>query len=76
MTETFDKLVLVVAIAILIPVLLTPAGWIFAITVAVIWILLAYGIRYLAGLEKARRTGERGRIAEVRSRAKDRGRDR
>lgn len=67
MTETFDKIVLGIALLILIPVLLSPAGWFFAVVLAVLWILAAYGTRWALGVEKARRTGERGRIAEARA---------
>lgn len=72
MTETFDMIVLGVAALILIPVLLSPAGWLFAAIVVALWLLVAYGLRFALGVEKARRQGERGRIAEVRSRAERR----
>lgn len=73
MTETFDKVVFGVVLLILIPVLLVPSGLIFALTVAVLWILVAYGTRYALDVEKERRSGERGRRAEIEARINDRG---
>lgn len=67
MSETFDKIVLGIALLLLVPVLLSPAGWLFAVTAAVLWVIAAYGIRWALGVEKARRTGERGRIKQVRA---------
>lgn len=71
MTGTFDKVVWAIAILLLIPILLSPAGWLFGIVIAIVWILVAYGGREVLEIEKARRQGERGRIAEVRSRGGD-----
>jgi len=70
-TGTFDKVVWAIAILLLIPILLSPAGWLFGIVIAIVWILVAYGGREVLEIEKARRQGERGRIAEVRSRGGD-----
>lgn len=71
MSETFDKVVWIIALLILIPVVLSPSGWIFALIVAVVWVSVAYGGRYVLGVEKVRRSGERAKIQEIRSR--DRG---
>jgi uncharacterized membrane protein len=72
MTGAFDRVVWIVAALILIPVLLSPAGWLFGIVLAVLWIVVAYGSREVLEIEKARRQGERGRIAEIRSQGRDR----
>lgn len=67
MTGTFDKVVWGVALLLAIPVLLSPAGWLFASIVILIWVALAYGGRELLEIEKSRREGERAKIHEVRS---------
>lgn len=67
MTSTFDYVVLGVALLILAPVLLSPAGWLFAALVVVLWLVVAYGGRELWDMEKTRRQGERGKMHEVRS---------
>lgn len=68
----FDKLVWGIAVLLLIPVLITPAGWAFAAVLVVLWLLVAYGGRYALEVEKQRRQGERGWAHEVRSRARHR----
>lgn len=67
MTSTFDYFVLGVALLILVPVLLSPAGWLFAAILVVAWLVVTYGGRELLDLEKQRRQGERGKKFEVRS---------
>lgn len=67
MSETFDKVVWVVAAVILIPVALSPAGWLFAAVLAIAWLAVAYGGRYVLGVEKMRRSGERSAIHRVRN---------
>lgn len=67
MTGTFDKVVWGVALLIALPVLITPAGWLFAAIVILGWVVLAYGGRELLEIEKNRRQGERGKMHEVRS---------
>lgn len=69
----FDYVVLGVLAIILLPVLLTPAGWLFAGLLAALWLLLTYGGRYLLELNKWKSEGERGRVSAVRQRARDRG---
>lgn len=70
----FDKLVWIIAAVILIPILLSPAGWAFGAVLAVAWLVTAYGGRYLLQLEKQRRQGERGMINDVRMQARRRDR--
>ena len=67
----FDKVVWAVVDLILIPVLITPAGWAFALVLAGGWLLVTYGGRYLLDLEKQRRQGERGMAYEIRRRGRD-----
>jgi len=61
-----DKLIWTIAIVLLLPVLASPAGWTFGVALAVGWLIAAYGGKYLLDLEKHRREGERGMIADVR----------
>jgi len=61
-----DKIIWGIAIVLLLPVLVSPAGWLFGLTLAVGWLLAAYLTKYLLDLEKHRREGERGMIADVR----------
>lgn len=63
---SFDKVVWIVAALLLVPVLLSPAGWAFGLFLALAWLATAYGGRYLLDLEKQRRQGERGMINDVR----------
>lgn len=60
-----------IAILVLIPVLAVPAAWPLAAAIIVALLLSYYVGRELLDFEKTRRQGERGKIAEVRSR--DRG---
>lgn len=71
----FDKVVWLIAVALLLPVLATPAGWAFGIALAIAWLIAAYGGRYLLDLEKHRREGERGLASNVRSQARNQGGD-
>lgn len=71
----FDKVVWSVVLLIMIPVLITPAGWAFALVLAGAWVTAMYGGRYLLDLEKQRRQGERGMAYEVRRRGRNRGGD-
>lgn len=66
----FDKIVLVGAVLLLLPVLITPAGWAFGLALALGWIATWYGGRYLLDLEKQRRQGERGMAHDVRMRGR------
>ena len=68
--SAFDKVVLVGLVVILLPVLITPAGWAFALLLGIGWIAVTYGGRYLLDLEKQRRQGERGMAHDVRQRAR------
>lgn len=70
MTTLFDKVVWAVALIILIPVLLNPAGWPVAVALAMVWLAVSYGSRELLDLEKRRREGERGMVQDVRNRAR------
>jgi hypothetical protein len=70
--SAFNYVVAGVATLILLPVLLTPAGWMAALVLAAVWVAGAYTTRYLLEVEKARRTGERGAAARVRNRGGDR----
>lgn len=72
--STFDKVVWIVALLILIPVLISPAGWLFAAILIVVWLAVAYGGREILEIEKGRRQGERGKIHEVRAWRKEEGR--
>lgn len=72
----FDKVVWAVVIVILLPVLISPAGWAFALVLAFVWLVATYGGRYLLDLEKQRRQGERGMAYDVRKRGRDGGGDR
>lgn len=68
--STFDKVVLAGLVLIALPVLITPAGWAFALLLGIGWLALTYGGRELLEIEKQRRQGERGRAAEVRERVR------
>lgn len=67
----FDKAALLIAALFLIPVLATPAGWAFGLALAIAWLVVAYGGRYLLDLEKHRREGERGLASNVRHQARN-----
>lgn len=69
--SSFDKLVLLVAAILAIPILITPAGWLFGVILVVGWIATAYGARYLLDLERYRRQGERGWTNQIRSQGGD-----
>lgn len=71
----FDKVVWVIAALFLLPVLLTPAGLAFGVALAIAWLVAAYGGRYLLDLEKHRREGERGLANNVRTKARQRGKE-
>lgn len=64
----FDGVVWGVAAVLLVPVLLSPVGWIVGAVVALAWILGAYGGRYLLQVERERRQGERGLAKDLRTR--------
>lgn len=68
----FDKVVLAVAGLLLLPVLISPAGWGFGFFLVLAWIVSAYGGRYLLDLEKQRRQGERGMSYSVRKTGRER----
>ncbi|WP_255149783.1 hypothetical protein [Halorarius halobius] len=68
MTSAFTYVVWGVALLLLIPVLLSPAGWAFALGLVILWLAVTYGGRELLDMEKKRRQGERGKMYEVRSR--------
>jgi membrane protein implicated in regulation of membrane protease activity len=70
--SAFNYVVGAVALVILIPVLMTPAGWVAGVALAVVWVVGAYFGRYVLQVEKARRTGERGAAARVRNRGGER----
>lgn len=72
----FDKVVWAVVALILLPVLITPAGWAFALILAFVWLLATYGGRYALEVEKQRRQGERGMALDVRKNGRNRGGDR
>lgn len=74
--STFDKVVWLLVALVFAPVLITPAGWMFATVVATIVVVASYGGRYLLDLEKQRRQGERGAARKIRDRGRDRGGDR
>lgn len=60
-----------VAVLILIPVLLNPAGWLFGLALLLVWLAIAYGVPHLIDLEKQRRQGERGMAKNIRNREGD-----
>jgi len=61
-----DIVIVGLAAVLLVPILLNPISWpIFALA-ALLVLVGGYGIRYLLDLEKQRRSGERGRKAQVR----------
>lgn len=62
------------AILLLIPVLVSPAGWMIGVGLAVGWLLLTLVGPELWEMEKSRREGERGMIKDVRRRSRG-GRD-
>ncbi|WP_227132337.1 amino acid transporter [Halorubellus salinus] len=66
--SAFNYVVGAVALVILAPVALTPAGWVAGLVLAGVWVVGAYFGRYILQVEKARRTGERGAAAQVRNR--------
>lgn len=70
--SVFDYVVWIIAAVLLLPVLITPAGWLFAVALAVAWVVVAYGGRFVAQVEKERRQGERGMASQVRDRGGDR----
>jgi|AntRauTorcE11898_2_1112593.scaffolds.fasta_scaffold04956_6 hypothetical protein len=68
----FDWVVWAIAIIILLPLLVTPAGWIVAVALAVVWVLGTYFGRYLLQVERERRRGERGVAKQIRDRGGER----
>lgn len=67
MTDSvFETIAWILAIILLVPVLINPAGWLVAVVLAGAVLLIYYGGRYLLDLEKQRRMGERGMISDVR----------
>lgn len=73
--STLDYIVLAGILLILVPVLITPAGWLFAAIVVAIWLIATYGGRYFLELHKWKSEGERGRVSNVRRRARNRRED-
>lgn len=71
--SAFDKVVLAGLVVLAIPVLITPAGWVFGVLLGALWLALTYGGRELLEIEKQRRQGERGRAAEIRGHVRDGG---
>lgn len=69
-SSTFDKVALGGAVLLLLPALLTPAGWLFAAILALLWLITLYGGRYALEVEKERRKGERGRIRQIRDQSR------
>ncbi len=65
-----DKIIWSIVALILIPVLLNPAGAAFGVTIAAVWLIGAYALRYFLNLEKQRRQGERGFINDVRNKGR------
>jgi len=65
-----DGLIWLGVALILLPALITPAGWIVGAVLALVWLLATYGSAYLLDLERHRREGERGMIKEVRQRSR------
>lgn len=68
--STFDKIVWAGVVILLIPVLLSPAGWAIGLIAVVGWLALTYGGREAWEMEKSRREGERGMIKDVRRRSR------
>lgn len=68
-----NKVFLAGAALIFLPVLLSPAGWIFATIILVGWAIFVYGGRELIEIQKSRYQGERS--AKVRAELAERRRD-
>jgi hypothetical protein len=66
----WDYLIWGVAGLLLLPALVTPAGAAFAVVLAVGWLAVTYGGKYLLDLEKQRRQGERMDAFDVRQRGR------
>jgi hypothetical protein len=64
----FDWVVWTIAVIILLPVLVSPAGVAFAVVAAVMWLIVAYGGRFVLEVERERRQGERGLARDIRNR--------
>lgn len=63
-----EKVIWGLALLALIPALFNPAGWMFAILLALGILAVGYGVRWLYGTSQARRQGERGRVKQARDR--------